>query len=425
MSSPSLLSDLQSIVGEEHARVPDTRKFVIDEICPAAIVWPGTYEEVGEVLRFANERSLSVVPQSHGGITWTGNLPGSYDIALSVSRLNSVVAYEPADLTLTCQAGARVKDLAGALGANRQKIPFASVDHPSCIARFLAHPMREGNIAWGSARDVTIGLRVVTADGRLIRTGGNVVKNVAGYDLTKLFIGSMGTLGVIVEATFKLGPVPEAQETLDLEFHSVEDGCAFASGLRERSLPLSRVVMRNSIEISDDGPIQRDVLRFRFEMAGTRAAVAKAGAEVLGQAQSNGGVPERQGNPRADGTMPEWTRGHPLTCEVSVLPSAVPALIDAVEHETPGAFVEGYPLLGLIGLTWLGAGPDERLVGRVRSIASRLGGTATVSGCHPDLKQRIDVFGDIPPQTLELMRRIKQQFDPNGILSPGRFVGRL
>jgi glycolate oxidase FAD binding subunit len=416
-----LIADLQSIVGEEHAKAPDSRKFVIDEVSPAAIVWPGTYDEVAEVLRFANERRLSVVPQSHGQITWTGNLLRSYDIALSVSRLNAIVAYEPADLTITCQAGATARELDGQLGPNRQMIPFAGRGNPSCLARCLALPM-EGSLTWGSARDLTIGLRVITADGRMIRTGGNVVKNVAGYDLTKLFIGSMGTLGVIVEATFKLGPVPEAKNTVYVELPSIADGCRFASAMREKGLPLSQIVMLNSVEITDDGAIPRGSARFRLELAGSASAVAGAEAEIRKAAPADESKVASQS--RQDGPLPEWTRGHPLTCEARVLPSDVPALMDAIDLDVPGAFAEGYPTSGCMNFTWLGAGPDESLVSRVRSIAARLGGSVAVS-CHPDLKQRIDVFGDVPPKTLELMRRIKQQFDPNGILSPGRFVGKL
>ena len=101
--------------------------------------------------------------------------------------------------------------------------------------------MRESNLAWGTSRDFTIGMRVVTADGRVIRTGGNVVKNVAGYDLTKLYIGSLGTLGVIVEATFKLAPSPATEHEVDLEFASIADALRVRIGpARPRPKPQAR-----------------------------------------------------------------------------------------------------------------------------------------------------------------------------------------
>ena len=146
MTRDSLLVDLESIVGSDYAHAPtESGRYIIDGIRPSIVVSPSTYEEVAAVVRYANERQLAIIPQSHGNITWTGNLPRRYDIALSVARLNAVVEYEPADLTITCQAGVTVKDLP--LEANRQAIPFAGNESPFCVGRLLALPMRESNLA--------------------------------------------------------------------------------------------------------------------------------------------------------------------------------------------------------------------------------------------------------------------------------------
>jgi FAD/FMN-containing dehydrogenase len=108
-----------------------------------------------------------------------------------------------------------------------------------------------------------------------------------------------------------------------------------------------------------------------------------------------------------------------------VLPSLLPLLTDALDTTAPGSVISGSPLDGTFLATWHHVGNDKAFLDRVRRIVVEFGGRAVVHYCHPDLKRRIDVFGDVPPKTLELMRRIKQQFDPNGILSPGRFVGRI
>jgi glycolate oxidase FAD binding subunit len=427
MTPTSLLADLRAIVGAEHAHMPgrDETRFVIDGVAPTALVTPGTYEEVAEVLRFANQRVLAVIPQGHGAVTWIGNIPRRYDIALSVSRLNAIVEYEPADLTITCQAGATLDDLRGPLNDNGQILPFALKGSPSCIGRLLALPTRESNIAWGSARDVTIGLRVVMADGRIIRTGGNVVKNVAGYDLTKLFIGSMGSLGVIVEATFKLAPAPPAEQWVDLEFTSSADACRFASDMPRRGLSLRHVKLNRSMSITEAGPVPRPNIRLMLDLAGTAAAVERSRREATELVVAAGGTLEKTEFPKQEGTLPAWsTAGDPMTCAASVLPTLVPRLIDDVDSAAPGSFIDASPLEGSVSMTWLDAGPDEDRVRRVRAITTRLGGTLVVTGCDIELKRRIDVFGD-PPPAFDLMRRVKQQFDPNGILSPGRFVGRL
>ena len=425
VTQDSLLADLQSIVGPDHAYAMEKDHRVdIDGLMPSAIVAPDTYDEVAAVLRYANKEGLAVIPLGSGHFRWVGNIPRRYDIALKTSRLNSIVEYEPADLTITCQAGATLDDLNGPLTENGQMLPFGKVPGASRIGRLLALRGRESDLAWGSARDFTIGLRVATADGRIIRTGGKVVKNVAGYDLTKLFIGSMGTLGVIIEATFKLAPAPQSEDDLDSEFGSVAGACALASELRRRGLSLSHVKLSRSVSITEADPSPRGYVRLTIALAGTPSAVERSRRETIELATSAGGAQVTQ-RPKRAGPLPAWaTAVDPLMCQASVLPTHVPQLIEELDDVAPGAFLEVSPLHGSVSITWLGAGPDQKRVSTVRTSVTALGGTLTVISCDTELKRRIDVFGD-PPPSFDLMQRVKQRFDPNGILSPGRFVGRL
>jgi len=426
MTQDILVTELQSIVGPDHAYAPKKDDHVdIDGMTPAAIMNPGSYEEVAAVLRYANKEGLAVIPLGNGDFRWIGNIPRSYDIALSVSRLNAIVEYEPADLTVTCQAGATLYDLNGALSQNGQMLPFGNVPAASRIGRLLALRGRRSNLAWGSARDFTIGLRIITADGRIIRTGGKVVKNVAGYDLTKLFIGSMGTLGLIVEATFKLAPAPQAEAQIELEFTTTAGACTFASELRRRGLSLWHVKLDRSMSIAEAGPSARGYVRLTIDLAGTPAAVQRSRREANELAANTGEKLEVTQGPRREVRAPAWsTAGNPLMCQASVLPTDVPRLVEEVEEVAPGGFFEASPLDGSVSMTWLGAGADEELVHRIRAVTRRLGGTLVVIACDTELKRQIDVFGD-PPPAFDLMRRVKQQLDPNGILSPGRFVGTL
>jgi len=223
------------------------------------------------VMRCANERELAVIPQGHGAVTWIGNIPSRYDIALSLSRLSSIVEYEPADLTITCQAGATLDDLHSSLSDNGQIVPFARHATSSCVGRLLALPMKESNLAWGSARDSTIGMRVVTADGGITRAGGKVVKNVAGYDLGKLFCGSEGQFGLIARASLRLHPRPEAARTLVVPVASPEEAHEQAQAILRSTLQPS------ALDVHWPGR-----LALLFE-GSARAVEAQAGAVAGGE----------------------------------------------------------------------------------------------------------------------------------------------
>ncbi len=426
VAQTTLITDLQSLVGPDFVRSPNEDDHVdVDGVAPTVLVRPGTYQEVAAVLRYAGKEGFAVIPLGTGDFRWFGNLPRRYDIALKTSRLNAIIEYEPADLTITCQAGATLGDLHGPLSENGQMLPFGRVPRAARIGRLLALPRRETNLAWGTARDFTIGMRVITADGRIIRAGGKVVKNVAGYDLCKLFIGSMGTLGVIIEATFKLVPAPQSQNQVELEFTSLAEACNFARELRRQGLSLWDVRIDRPMSVTDAGASPHGYFRLTVYLSGTSGAVERSRREAIQLAESAGGTLEVTQLPKREGPLPKCTsEGDPMTCEATVLPTFVPSFVQEIDSVASGAFLDISPLEASVSMTWLGAGPDEDRVRRLRAITNRLGGSLLVLGCDPQLKHRIDVFGD-PPPAFDLMRRVKQQFDPKGILSPGRFVGRL
>jgi glycolate oxidase FAD binding subunit len=235
----------------------------------------------------------------------------------------------------------------------------------------------------------------------------------------------MGTLGVIVEASFKLAPAPHAEEHIQAEFASLTDACNVASELSRRGLGLWQVKMSRPMSLTDLGASPFGFFWLTVHLAGSTAAVERSRTEMAELVSSAGGTLDVTRIPTRQEPLPAWTNaGDPLTCQTSVLPTLLPALIEGVDREVPGAFLEMSPLAGSVSMTWLGAGSDGERVRRLRAITSGLGASLIVTGCDIELKRRIDVFGD-PPPAFDLMRRVKQQFDPNGILSPGRFVGGL
>ena len=401
----SLASDLASIVGRENA-APGTAAHAVDGLAPKSVVRPGTSEEVADVMRYANANGLAVIPLGGRLHTGLGNLPEHYDLALDVSRLNQVVEFEPADLTITCLAGITLGALRQATDTAGMMVPFdpALPDGGTVggvLATALTGPAR---MSLGAPRDFTIGLRVVTADGRLTRAGGKVVKNVAGYDLCKLYIGSLGSLGVIVEATFKTVPLPKSERHLSFEF----DDSASACGLVSRAIHAGLAVRSASL-IREPGRWKLDML-----LDGMPAAVERS-ARDLGKWSDLAVLPSPAGPGEGAGVrMPAR-----LIAKLSVLPSKLPALVTEAPAQ---AAIEAHPATGLCRLSFPKATAEA--IGEVRALAARFGGTCIIERCPPDLKRGIDVFGDAPP-SIALMLAVKAEFDPNQMLSPGRFVGRL
>jgi glycolate oxidase FAD binding subunit len=392
----SLASDLAAIAGRQGVS-PGSGADAVDGIAPKTVVRPGTYDEVCAVLRYANEARLAVIPLGGRLHTGLGNLPSRYDVALDVTRLDQVVEFEPADLTITVQAGMTLGALREAAAEARMMVPFdpelpGEATVGGVLAAALSGPSR---MSLGAPRDFTIGMRVVTADGRLTRAGGRVVKNVAGYDLCKLYIGSLGTLGVIVEATFKTIPLPQAEQTLAFDFKDAQEACGLVSRVVRSGLAV------RSASMVRDG----SVWRLQLTLAGMHAAVERSARELAltpspSPAAANGVARDKA----------------PLVLKMSVLPSKLPALLADVSKE---AQIEALPATGLCRI----AGDVDALA-PIHSLASKYSATCVIERCPSDLKRELDVFGKAP-SSLDLMRAIKKEFDPNNVLSPGRMVGRI
>jgi len=204
-SPASVDRELAAIVGSGNVRRTD---FEINGVVPAAVVYPGSADEVGAILHLANARDLVVAPA--GGLTkqQIGCVPERIDILLSTTRLNKVEEYDPGDLTIAVQAGMPFAEMQRQLGEHQQWVPCdaSSLEHATVgglLATGAAGPLKS---TFGHMRDFCIGIQFVTADGKVVKGGGRVVKNVAGYDLMKLLTGSYGSLALITRANFKDSP---------------------------------------------------------------------------------------------------------------------------------------------------------------------------------------------------------------------------
>ena len=390
------------------------------------------------MLGAANEEGLATVPVGGGTQRSLGNPPRGYDLALDMRGLDRLIQYEPADLTVTVEAGMPVGKLGRILAAEGQFLPLeaprpwaATVGGVLAAAAF--GPM---GLTYGFPRDWLIGVKVVNADGRVTKGGGRVVKNVTGYDMNKLYTGSLGTLGVIVEASFKVAPRPAASTTLTAGFRSLEAAMSGAWALLEgyggpNALSLLNGDAAEGLGLGRQGYLvlarflgREGVVRGRVERA--KSALKGGGWVEIGELEA-----AQEGLSWQRLVDMPWVDDRvPLSIRCSVLPSEVEKLLnrlEEVEHWTLKHGLVADVGLGLVrSISWGDVPPrefEERLE-RVAGRKSASGGAWVVEKCPPEVKRGRDVWGPLPPG-LRIMRRLKLALDPHGILNPGRFVGGL
>lgn len=401
-----------------------TTSFAVDGIVPALVATPASTDELAAAIAAASEFGAAVVPFGAGRHTVLGGAPARYDVALRTSELDQLIEYEPADLTVTVQAGVTMGRLQSLLGQRGQFLPLEASPESTVGGVLAAGLSGPSSHAYGLPRDWLIGCRVAHADGRITKAGGRVVKNVAGYDMTKLYVGSLGTLGVIVEATFKVAPLPPAQETVLVPATSLQAASDAVFAAHDRGLAIRAVAVLDAAAGHACG-VDAPALA-AFWLAGSAAAVDRTRRELSGLT-GEGATLEGAGSGRWWARLNEPPAGPETVLRVSLLPAqSVPFMerVSAVAGES-GCRAIAYPTTGAV-LATIGPAPPDSLataVAQARRLAVEAGGSLIVTSAPRDVKERVDVWGEL--QALDLMRRLKQQFDPKGTLSPGRFAGGL
>jgi len=416
------LEDLQNIVGEEHAREATTED-AVDGVAPSFVVEPGSTEEISELMKFANDQDLAVAPRGGGTTMSLGNPPRELDLILSTARMNAVVEHVPGDQVVRVQSGIRFGDLQERLAGSDQML---GVDPPEVgngatvggiVATNSSGPRR---YRYGTIRDLIIGITVVLADGTVAKAGGKVVKNVAGYDLSKLFTGSLGTLGVIAECNFRLHPRPETARTVAVELPDTASAGAASQAI------LHAQIVPSAVELLWTDETRLLTVLIEGIPSGVEAQ-AEATYHILGPF---GEVRTLSDDDNVEPSSPPGAGND----EVAVKISAPPAELAGVLDSTLGAASR----LGVTpritghagtGVTYVGlSGGDEEaragVVEELREIWLRRGGSVVVREAPPAFKERVEAWGPIGTR-LDLTRRVKEKFDPRGILNPGRFVGGI
>jgi glycolate oxidase FAD binding subunit len=399
---------------------------------PRLVVEPGGEDEVAAVLAYATRAGLKVIPRGGGTQLALGFPPDGADIVLSLARLNQVLDYVAHDQTVSVQAGMRLADLQATLATAGQWLALDPLLGSEATIGGVVATNATGarRLRFGGVRDQIIGVRVATADGVLAKGGGKVVKNVAGYDLPKLFTGSLGTLGVIVSATFRLYPLPKANRTVTLR-------AADPGPLGEQALQvIASTLVPTVVDIL--GPTAQEggfALAVRFE-SGVETATIEQAEELRRLA----GTPGEQATILdSEGETDFWREmdaelvphaGDVSTVllKASVVPTAVAPWIVSLRAETTRAGLavrsRAHAGHGII-YTRLTGDADALVaaVGALRVVATQSGGSLVVQEAPVELLRRVDVWGS--SAALGVMRRVKQRFDPTATLNPGRFVGHI
>jgi glycolate oxidase FAD binding subunit len=388
-------------------------EYVVDGREPSVVVAPSSQDEVAAVLTAAAESGATVIAWGGGNHMALGGPLARYDLALDLQRLNRVVEYEPADLTVTVEAGIRLAELNRHLAAHGQWLPLDPPAGPTAtIGGILAsNASGPAKIAHGTARDLVIGMTFATAKGELVKSGGRVVKNVAGYDLAKLQIGALGTLGVISQVSFKVAPLPRQTETVVYTSGSLEAIAEASWGIWDAGLACNGLVT---------GKWGNDWL-LAVRLAGGSAAVERSQREVsriaAGLSTSSDVTWDDLlsiSRPRSPGS---------LIVRAAVKPTDITRI--ASDLAAAGAEVVAYPGVGVCHGRWPDAGAlDDAAFVRLRTECESAGGALVIEAAPVEVKRRLGVWGDTRGD-FTLMRRLKETFNPNGSLSPGRFVGGL
>ena len=443
-----LVKILESIVGAQHVRGDgEARGYAVDGMRPDVVVHPGHVEEVSAVLAACSRAKAAVVPWGHGCHMGLGKIPEKVGVVLGLGRLNRVIEHEPGDMTSTAQAGIVLGEYQSALGRHGQ---FLSLDPPKAdratiggiLAANASGPRR---VRYGTARDLLIGLRVAHADGTVTKGGAKVVKNVTGYDMNKLYVGSLGTLGVIVEATFRLYPIPATERTWVAPFPAAVKAREAVAAILDSPLVPSAVELLSgtaAVEVGrvsgvpagSKGPLLALAVAsvpeaVEAQLRAAREMGAKAGG---GEGQTLDGEAQR----KFWAAVSDFDVGAgSVVLKASVPLTKVALAVDlgerlAARHGLQvAAIAEAGTGIVRFYLRAEDGGADRvarfaEVVNSVRAFAAEAKGSLVVLDAPPEVKAAVDVWGPAG-KGFALMQGLKTEFDPDRILSLGRFVGGL
>jgi glycolate oxidase FAD binding subunit len=434
-------------------------KFAVDDAAPSAVARPTSAPEVVEIVRFAKSEKLALIPCGNGTKLGIGIPPARYDIALDMTGLNRIAYYDPGDLTLSVDAGMNLTQLADVLAQQQQFVPLAVPFFEECtvggtIASNIGSSLRLG---YGSARDFLLGAEFVNGAGTFTKSGGRVVKNVTGYDLHKLLIGSLGSLGAITRLNFRTFPLPEGCGHLVSTFSSVDSVVRFQAMVSKSPLtPSSFDILgpeaaqavaagfKDNRDLVVPSWFTRGAWHVCIGFEGTEAVRRRYSSELVKYAQQCGASNYHLLENSDEKSLRVGSRElvNLLSCtgpaatifKINVFPGFPPDVPDlsalAARFSIPCCI-----FANLSGSLCFALQPDDlndKTIGLLVQIASGVfeyaaahNGSASILFCPTLLKRVVNVWGPARNDAAALMRRVKNAFDPENIFAQGRFVAGI
>lgn len=436
-----LLTDLKSILPEDQIFEGESQNHPLGN-GGKVTVYPKLEEEISNVLQYANDNGKKISVVGGGTKRGFGGMTESTDILLSLANYKGIVEHTVGDLTLTVKSGTTFKELQEYLNKHNQKISldpawpeYATIG--GIIASNESGPKRLG---YGSARDVVIGLRTVYPDGRIIRTGGKVVKNVAGYDMNKLFIGSMGTLGVVSEVTVKLRPLPKHESLILLSFPqgNLEEIRSFVINLLDSMMePTALELLNPSLSESLTGQ-NYYTLAISFEDVESSVHYQENFVRNIQPPSTKMNILQKSEMQvfwdkfytiTPNGAGPDSGNEIEASLKIGVVNLDVLHVVQESQllRDSKNVQVEAHGGLGhgLCQVNLKGASDDiVSAIHQLRDSVSQLGGYVIVKHLPFSLRQKVDAWGE-KPSSFFLIEGIKSKVDPNRVLNPKRFVGGI
>jgi glycolate oxidase FAD binding subunit len=433
-STPSIAAfedAARSVVGADNVRAAigfsgnlNAMSSASDEnpVQPKLQVEPANEQELAKVLKLADEATMAVIP--HGGgtkLAW-GNPPRRADIFLSTARLNAIVDYASSDLTVTVEAGCTIKQLRETLSQLDQRLALDPLWPSQATVGGVLSTNDSGalRLRFGSLRDLIIGITLALPDGTLAKSGGKVVKNVAGYDLPKLATGALGTLGVITRATFRIHPMPKQSRTISCLARDVCEAQRLTLAIQDSKLAHSALQIR----FVESMQPQIDVL-FEASQAGLTAQIEGLKAILAPSAVIDPGPAVWSARQELYSAAKDKASNSALA-KVSILPSQIAETYETlVTIAANRVHFQAVVQATGIGFVYFEATPAE-IAGALQALRARLeamGGSLMIAH-RPSAMPPLDAWGN-PGDALPLMRAVKKQLDQKNTLNPGRFVGGI